>query len=365
MRHAIISIFLLVITFASNVFGWSGKEHILITRCAIRELLADPKTPEDMKQWLRDGQPQLGTLEDEHQFLLHQKVGMKPLGVDGLAYWSVMPDLMVNAPGGRDNKVAPLGVTEQSLHFVDLEYLLPNVADRNFATDLSHKPALAAIPRDIADPRWQKAGMLPFRIEDCYKKMVDQIRQNRLADKVGQLPTDEHATNWAGMLSHYAADNTMPMHATADYQAYSFFPEFKIKPKVHFDMEYKLTDDDNADHLDLREAFWKSFAADLTTTTAPAFTTDVWTSSMELSRSSYDALPLIGAAARAAYLDKDGQLRPIDANVFYNFAGNVDGKPTTILQMKAYQTARAVKWVELLWLHAWQESHETMREQGN
>ena len=243
--------------------------------------------------------------------------------------------------------------------FRSLEIFQAEEANRSFSADLSHKPKLEDIPRDMADPRWEKAGMLPFRIDDCYKRTLEQIRKSRLTDKPGQFPRDEHATKWAGMLAHYAADNTMPLHATIDYQAYSFFLnlEKSKKPKVHFDMEYVLVDGENEDYPALREELWKHLQAALSQMQRPAISKDVWTTSVGISLQSYDALSLIGNAARAAYLDSAGNLKAFDADVFYHFAGKVNDAETTILQMKARQLALATKWVETLLLTAWQEAN--------
>jgi hypothetical protein len=341
-----------ICAFAASAFAWSGKEHILIARCAVRELLDDPATPADMKQWLRQAQPALGHTQDEHQFLLHGHVGLlQPQGVEGLAYWAVWPDLQADNP----EKLAPFNVPEARLHFVDVELFMPDKADRTFAADLSHKPRFEDIPRDMKDPRWSHAGMLPFRIENCYQQTVTMFRQNRLAPKPGQAASDDTAVKWAGMLAHYAADNTMPMHATSDYQAYSFFPGIDKKPKVHFDMEYVLVDGETQAYPEIRESLWKAFTAELAATPAPSLKPDVWTTSLQLSLASYDHLPLIGHAAQTAYLDAAGHLKPFDAQAFCNYR-EAEGKPT-LLQIKAHQWALAVKWIETLWLHAWQDAH--------
>lgn len=337
--------------FAAPALAWSGKEHILIVRCAVRELLDDPATPADMKQWLRQAQPALGTASDERQFLFSGRVGLRAKGVEGLAYWAVWPDIAAD----NKAKVSPFDLPEAKLHFVDVELFMPDKADRGFAADLSHKPRLQDIPRDMKDPRWAHAGMLPFRVENCYQQMVAMLRQNRLTPAPGEAASDESAVKWAGMLAHYAADNAMPMHATVDYQAYSFFAGIEKKPKVHFDMEYVLVDGDTQSYPEIRDSLWKAFAADLAATPAQAIKPDVWTASLELSLASYDQLPLIGHAARAAYLDADGKLKPFDAGAFANFREGA-GKPT-LLQMKARQWAIAVKWVEVLWLQAWQDAH--------
>ena len=104
----------------------------------------DSVTPE-MKQWLRAAQPQLITMDEEMVWMINGHTGIYPRGVDGLAFWAVMPDLIADSAAGKDRKVAPFGVPEPQLHFVDLEYLNPDVSLRTFAADLSHKPAHQAL----------------------------------------------------------------------------------------------------------------------------------------------------------------------------------------------------------------------------
>ena len=110
-------------------------------------------------------------------------------------------------------------MSERLLHYIDVEFFLAGDQKREYRHDLSGKPKLADIPRDMKDPRYQQAGMLPFRVEDAYSKLVEQLRAGRLNDKPGQFPRDEHAAKWAGYLAHYVADNTQPQHATIDYKS--------------------------------------------------------------------------------------------------------------------------------------------------
>ena len=58
--------------------------------------------------------------------------------------------------------------------------------------------------------------MLPFRVENCYEMLVKVMREGKLLDTPGQLPRDEHATKWAGFLSHYLADNTQAWRLEPD-----------------------------------------------------------------------------------------------------------------------------------------------------
>ena len=344
-----------VLLLTQVAFAWSAKEHVIITRTATRNLLASDATPPAMKAWLTAAQPQLPTVEEEREYLMVGRAAAYPRGVDGLAFWSVTPDLISDTADGKQRKVPPFDVPEGSLHFLDVEYFMPKEADRTFAADLSHRPSLADIPRDRTDPRWQKAGMLPFRIDNCFDELVASIKAARLIDKPGQFPRDQHATRWAGQLAHYAADNCMPLHATIDYQCYSRFPEFQKKPRVHFDMEFRLTDGDNEDYPALREQLWQAFSKRLSSP-LPELSPDVWTTSVKISLLSYEAVPMIGDAARQAYLDADGQLKEFDANAFFGYSATVFGERRNVLEMKAVAMAEGVRWTERLWLEAWKKA---------
>lgn len=349
---------LLLMLFGSPVYGWGTKEHILMTRLAAERLLEDPRTPAEMKAWLRQAQPDLRSLPAEKQFALTARIGLYPRAADGLAFWATYPDFVTLTDGSGETarKVEPFGVPERMLHFIDLEFFFPDDARRGYADDLSHKPGLSDIPRDRADPRWQRSGMLPFRIEQCYQEMVNHIRQGRLVDQPGQYPRDDQATRWAGMLAHYAEDNTQPHHATADYKSQSYFPDKLRAPNVHADMEPRLTDDENADYPALRQEWWEAFEASLATFDDPVNSDDPWVGTVEVSLASYDALPLIGHAAANAY-HRDAAGWQFDADAFFHHAGTVDGQQTTVLKMKARQMAWGVKRVERLWLAAWKAGH--------
>src|SRR2546423_6895671 len=116
-----LSCLVLCVSLAANCFGWSTKEHIQLTRIAAEQLILDPETPAAMKEWLKSGiagGPQ--TLDEEKEYLLHKHVGQLPRGVDGLAFWSVMPDMV--GIMDREKVVEPLGVPEPTLHYIDVEY---------------------------------------------------------------------------------------------------------------------------------------------------------------------------------------------------------------------------------------------------
>ena len=360
----------LVLLVASRASGWSSKEHVLLTRIAAARLVADPATPAGMKDWLRAAAPNLPTMDGEREFLLHARLGVFPRGVDGIPFWATVPDLAAltdSGAGDRAKKVEPFGVPERLLHFIDVEFFMPDEARRRYAPDLSNKPKQADIPNDPADPRFARAGMLPFRVAHCYEKLVESIRAGRLTDRPGQFPRDEHAAKWAGFLAHYVEDNTQPHHATVDYKSASYFAGGpRSAPNVHADMEYRLVDDDFADYPELRRAFWEAFAKALESAQDPVGTDgDLFRSTLEVSLVSYDALPLSGGAAVAAYgTAGGGRARAFNAEAFYTHRGRVRGEEMSLLEMKARQMAWAERRVERLWLRAWKEATDTPRD-GN
>jgi hypothetical protein len=354
--------FLIGLSFSTCCFAWGTKEHILLTRLAAEGLIADPKTPEGMKNWLGKAAPDLRDIDGEKKFLLETRVGMFPRGADGLSFWAVVPDLntAIDGRGDRAKIIEPFGVPEGSLHYIDLEYFFPIDAQRSYSDDLSHKPSFNDVPRDMADPRWKRSGMLPFRVEQCYKELVEQIGKGRLVDTPGQYPRDEHAQKWAGMLAHYAEDNTQPQHATADYMTQSYFRGLFRGPNVHADVEYRLVDDEQDDYTGLRREFWDELAKAVAEASDPIDTDDPWAATLQVSLLSYDALPLIGHAAVAAY-SHDGEGWKFDAAAFYHFKGIYHGKEVTVMQMKADQMAWAVKRVQRLWRKAWDDAHARQR----
>jgi hypothetical protein len=356
-----LSCLLVIISLANSALAWSHKEHIQLTRIAAQQLMIDPDTSPAMKEWLKKGiigGPQ--SLEEEKEFLLHKRVGLTTRGVDGLPFWAVMPDLIGMID--RERPVQKFAVPEQKLHFIDVELFMADEGARKYAGDLSHKPALKDFPRDISDPRYKNAGMLPFAVEHAYGELVRCLRANRLDDEQGKFPRDDHAMKWAGYLAHYLQDNTQPHHATEDYQSRSYFPlikDSKNTPRVHGDVEYRLVDDDRNDYPDLREEFAALFVAAMQDVDDPSKSPDLWTATLEISLFSYDALPLIGKAAVAAYSNaSDAGPGQFNADAFFHFKGDCMSKQMTVLEMKARQEALAIKRTQTIWLRAWNEAHK-------
>lgn len=359
MRHAILIAFLAATFCGPAAHAWSNKEHIQLTRIAALRLVNDPATPDDMKQWLRAAMPGMTDMAAEREYFLTARVGRYPNGAQGLSWWATVPDLDVatGRGGPQERKVEPFGVSERPLHFIDAEFFNPDESKRVYSHDLSTKPTLADFPRDMSDPRYVRAGMLPFRVEQCYGELVKNLKAGRLVPKPGQFPRDEHAAKWAGYLAHYLEDNTQPQHATIDYRSATYFRNKGRAPDIHANMEYTLVDDEFDDFMPVRQQLWANFAKALEEVKDPVKSDDLWVATLEVSLTSYDALPLIGQAALAAY---GGDTAPdkFDAEKFAGFKGKYLGREMTLSEMKAHQLAWAVKRVERVWLAAWKEAAE-------
>jgi hypothetical protein len=350
---------LAVALLARSADAWCYKEHIQFARIAVERLLDDPSTPADMKTWLKQACTQTMDMAGEEKYFMTTKVGITPVGFEGLLDWVCQPDKhALNDPASV--KVEPFGVHERLLHFTDMELFVTGDQKREYRDDLSGKPKASDFPHEMSDPRYIQAGYLPFAVQHSYDQLVKAIRENRLMPANGG--SDDHAVHWAGYLAHYLADNTQPQHSTIDYKSQSYFADKRKSPNVHAEVEYRMLDDDKQDYPELRKDFWPLFVAALNEAD-PTKTTDPWQATVEISLASYDALPLIGRAAMKATGEggtpdhPEGPAAPFDTNVFFRFRGTMDGKEMSVMEMKAHQTAWAVRRIERVLRQAWDEGH--------
>ena len=103
---------LLSCIFVSQSFGWSANEHIQITRIAAMNLMADPATPQPLKDWLKKQYPQALNMEGEKDYFLHTHIGTTPKGYTGLSWQAIEPDN--HAFADKNTDVEPFGVIERS-----------------------------------------------------------------------------------------------------------------------------------------------------------------------------------------------------------------------------------------------------------
>jgi len=357
MLNRIAVLIVCVLTFVQSASAWSSKEHIQITRIAAEQLIADPTTPPAMKDWLKKQIPTLTDIAGEKDYLLHKRIGANPTEFTSILKYATRPDDHAQQDP-QDSKIPVFNAHEKLMHYIDLELFLTGDAKREYRPDLSGRPKIDDFPHDLKDPRYVQAGYLPLRVEYCYGKLVDAIRAGRL-DHTGQILEGEEdsAPRWAGYLAHYLADNTQPHHATIDYKSATYFANKRKAPNVHAEMEYKMIDDEKNEHAELRAEFWPLFAKALAEAPDPVDTEDLFKATLEVSMTSYGALPMIGEAAVAALKPNPGN-KPdeLDTEVFFRHVGTYKGQKMTVMQMKANQLAWAVKRVERELKRAWIEA---------
>lgn len=363
---------LLILTLAATpLWAWGGKEHVQITRIAARMLVDDPQSPPEMKAWLRSIIPDLLDHPAERQFLLNARVGTDVHNSGGgLLAWVMIPDDRAVADP-RQNKRRPFDQSERLMHYIDLELFLPESAVKEYRDDLSGKPEIDAVPRHHRDRRFVQAGFLPFATEQAYRELVRCIREEKWLparpahrghgptpeDDAG-LAEEDSALKWAGYLAHYVQDNTQPHHSTLDYQSSSYFRDRRRAPRVHSEFEWRLSDDEQNDYRELREAFWEHFTRYLNEMSDPIETDDLWLATLQVASISYDALPLIGRAAAAAHIPgKEGdRYDAIDFEKFMRYRGIVAGEEISVLELKARHCAWAVLRTKRVLRQAWIEA---------
>src|SRR6185436_15933842 len=254
--------------------AWSLKEHVMLTEVAAMRLVADPSTPEGLRAFLSSALARSLTLAEERDYYEHARIASEGDRAPTLEWHATAPDLV-----GPD-AMSRWGVPLKKLHFVDLELFHPKV--HTYQPDLSALPALDDLPRDPADPRWAKAGMVPFGVEDALARMAEALARG---DTV-------HAIEAAGELAHYAQDNTQPHHATEDFRSLSYFGG--KGPDVHAAMESLGSEFGLSPER--REGVFDAFVAALEGP-FPTVSSDPWRATVEVARESYRCLPTIGEEA--------------------------------------------------------------------
>lgn len=361
----------LLILPAPQAQAWAHQGHILITRLAARRIIDDPSAPRGLKNFLKTNMP--WSFDDCRRLAEEQTVGIDPAAHPeqfdtGLDHWCTMPDQLRTLPEGRE-PIAPYGANESSMHFLDLEYFSPV---RAYKDDLSGKPTLSDIPHDVHDPRFKRAGFVPFRVEECYGKLAAAFGAT---DAVAH-PDD--ALHWAGYLAHYVQDSTQPHHATMDFKSLTYLaghvkeiPAAATQPggsllalhvgkniDPHGDLEFQLFENADPPRGQFRQEYWKDMQDDIDQLAAAApkaedaGSFDPFRWDLQILGDSYDYLPLIGRAARAAYASGT-----FDPQAFFTYQGKAHGQDLTILQLIALQNAKAVLHTERAWRSAWRAAH--------
>ena len=332
---AVLAAVVAVAVSCATASAWSYKEHVLLTREAAHRILEDESAPEGLKAFLRDKCPEAVDFDLE-EFVLHERFGPNPEGITGLSFWATHPDVERSTP------VPTFASDEGKMHYLDVEFLNPDPSKRHYLADGSGLPELADFPRDVEDERYQEAGYLPFRIEQCYGELVKAWREGDA----------ESAEIWGGYLAHYLGDNTQPQHATIDYKSATYFDRASVpggRPNVHGWVEYGFIDDaEPSQYPRLRQELADAMEAELAEAQAVPLG-DPFVSSLETSRRFYGYLPLIGEAALATH-EHGG-----DLNVFAGY--RLEDEGPTLMQAKALALSQGTLRIEGALRQAWSEAH--------
>src|SRR5581483_10101710 len=248
---------------------------------------------------------------------------------------------------------------------------------RAYKDDLSGKPKLADIPHNLHDPRFKRAGFVPFRVEECYGKLAAAFGNGE------SVTNADDALHWAGYLAHYVQDSTQPHHATMDFKSFTYLaghvkeiPAVATQPggslialhvgkniDPHGDLEFQLFENADPPRQQFRKEYWKDLQADINQLAAgekpwgdhnagSAASFDPFTWDLQILSDSYDYLPLIGRAAQAAYASGT-----FDPQAFFTYAGRAHGQNLAIVQLIALQNAKSVLDTERVWRLAWNSAH--------
>jgi hypothetical protein len=179
--RATISVLLILIVPASS-FAWGPKGHFMVNRLAIEASAS--RLPAFMKAATSD-----------------------------LIYNAYEPDRW------REETNSSLNIAQAPDHFFDSEYwgavsTIPN--DRYaFMTALMSKPSAKGV-------ELIKVGYLPYAIIENYGRLRNAFRNWRNAKTDADRESAKtNAVHYAGVLGHYVADGTMPMHLSIHFNGWA------------------------------------------------------------------------------------------------------------------------------------------------
>lgn len=331
----LVSIALILLLAAPSAPAWSRKGHILITRSAVKLIVEDPAAPAELKAILLEGLGDPKKLELLSEFV----IGLEDLSRPdhGLDLYSFRPDELASTK----SPVPALNSTEDKMHFLDMEFFHPDPARRHFHPAGINKIRAEDLPRNSRDPRYKEAGYVTFRVAECYKQLKRSL---------ARVHSSEEVFLWIGYLSHYLSDAHQPLHATIDYRGYNCPRNREVKYDLHKSMEGDLFRDDRPEGRILRERFWEHYQRALFSTDSVARRKDPYDATVEALLSGYDYLPMLCDAGAAGL---EGGEFSLDR--WFTYAGEVGGKKTSVLEVKATRMAQSAKMLKRLILQAWKD----------
>lgn len=179
---------LVCILFQEQGWAWGADGHRMINRLAAANL------PADVPAFLRNGE-----------------------ALDTLEYLGPEPDRW-------RNKAEPeLVATQAPDHFIDLEWadLAGQLPRERYDYIRSLAAAQLKHPEMTLTP--EKVGLQPYTTVEAWERLKVGLREYRklLAANADTRPAETAVLVYAGILGHYVADGSQPMHATYQYNGWT------------------------------------------------------------------------------------------------------------------------------------------------
>lgn len=186
-----VPIFLCLLS-AHLCFGWGKDGHRLINRVAVEML------PEDVPAFLRT-----------------------PAALAEIEYLGPEPDRW------RSPATPELDAAQAPDHFIDLELAELAAPDGlpprrfDFYRDLAGAPKRYPSLAENLTP--QRVGLLPWQAEEYFERLTEDMREyrSRLAAHRPIASVEQAILYDAGVLGHYVADGSQPLHTTIDYNGWA------------------------------------------------------------------------------------------------------------------------------------------------
>jgi hypothetical protein len=191
-RTSVLLVLLSFLAFAGQVsFGWGKAGHKIVNRVAIQML------PSDMPAFMHT-----------------------PAALNEIEYLGPEPDRW------RSSAEPELNASQAPDHFIDLELAdlaVPNDLPKlrfDFIRDLYQ--AQTRYPNLATKLTPQRVGLLPWQVNEQFERLEADMREyrKRLAAHQSTQGGEQAILYDAGVLGHYVADGSQPLHTTIDYNGW-------------------------------------------------------------------------------------------------------------------------------------------------
>ncbi len=187
----ILAISALVILIPTIAITWGNEGHMAINRVAAQKVTAD------MPQFLKNSS-------------------------DTLAYLGPEPDRW------REKSEATLKYAQEPEHFMDMEMVdwmkpLPNDRFLFIKAVYEHRAQMKPGDKEYDTMTPEKIGLQPYAAIEMYDRLKVAFREYRKAQKEGRstATAEANAIHYAGVLGHYVADGSNPLHTTIQYNGWT------------------------------------------------------------------------------------------------------------------------------------------------